>query len=652
MGIPGSSYLKVVNSWILISDSSVLNMLVIVLLLAGVCQSLKQPCILVSHFDSNTICEQAVGKTHTASKNESQNIIRIDTVAEFDAVVEFVSRAFKGNQGEHGRVTGDDCSEVVGVVGDLDLKTASIIHTLASRANLSITLVSAVAPSTFLPTTNLALPNLLDMNPLTHYMDALVAFCDHLNWTRIGLIGDSTHYYQFAAELLQQKLLENPERRITPFVRINEGDNTTRIIHTFKEYETDVIIISTSDRVACLLMQEAMRIGFKWPEYAWILLDVSFCLSVEACLGEGTILLTEQSHEKDNFLPLEESNSVFNISFPSHANFRDGKLLINVTIAQINSFGSREEVAFYNTESQRLNVLSSFLVGDKPRGTILEVKFADLFNVTLQVTLVMLLSSILFIFVTVVLILYVCFRKEPEVKATSITVSLCMFLGCYILISYLPLSVVDLASSAYCSSLIWVSIAGIPLPLIAATLFVKMLRVYWIFSNPFSYKKKLLTDPFLLLYILLLVSPSLFILVLWSSYDPYMINLLELPRDNYILLHTRCNSEHTTKWPSVLLIYYFILSLALTCLALKTSKIRYQIFRDTKATNAFVYLSSLVAVLTLIYWSFFRLQGVTVTAVLATRNIVYAGNSILTMLCQILLFVPKVYPPLKRSVIV
>ena len=76
-----------------------------------------------------------------------------------------------------------------------------------------------------------------------------MAFCDHLNWTRIGLISDDTYYYQFAAELLQQKLMDNPEREVTPFVRISERGNTTRTVHTFKEYKTDVIIISAT--VAC-----------------------------------------------------------------------------------------------------------------------------------------------------------------------------------------------------------------------------------------------------------------------------------------------------------------------------------------------------------------------------------------------------------------
>ena len=100
------------------------------------------------------------------------------------------------------------------------------------------------------------------MNPLAHYVEALVAFFDHLNWTRIGLISDDTYYYEFAAELVQQKLLENPERRIVPFVRISESDNKTKAIQTFKEYETDVIVISTSDEVACSLIQEARKVGF------------------------------------------------------------------------------------------------------------------------------------------------------------------------------------------------------------------------------------------------------------------------------------------------------------------------------------------------------------------------------------------------------
>ena len=187
----------------------------------------KSPCIIapwnnmMSSSGSNPSCD-----IEWQEKNGTLRIIATDSKREFDTVIDYVSRVLCNSTASHcGITTGGSCSEVIGVMGDLDLKTASIIHTLASRANLSITLVSAVAPSTFLPTTNLVLPNLLHMNPLTHYVEALAAFLDHLNWTRIGLISDNTDYYEFTAELIQQKLLENPERRIIPFEKMSESNN-------------------------------------------------------------------------------------------------------------------------------------------------------------------------------------------------------------------------------------------------------------------------------------------------------------------------------------------------------------------------------------------------------------------------------------------
>ena len=85
-------------------------------------------------------------------------------------------------------------------------------------------------------------------------------------------------------------------------MRISESDNRTKTIQTFKEYETDVIVISTNDKVACSLIQESRKVGFTWPEYAWILFDISLNPSIEACQDEGVILLRDRSI-------LEESNN-------------------------------------------------------------------------------------------------------------------------------------------------------------------------------------------------------------------------------------------------------------------------------------------------------------------------------------------------------
>ena len=64
------------------------------------------------------------------------------------------------------------------------------------------------------------------------------------------------------------------------------------------------------------------------------------------------------------------------------------------------------------------------------------------------------------------------------------------------------------------------SVIGIPF-LLLATLIIKMLRVYAIFVNPFSYKQKFFSNPLLFLYILLLLLPNTLTLIVWSTFDTY-----------------------------------------------------------------------------------------------------------------------------------
>ena len=188
----------------------------------------------------------------------------------------------------------------------------------------------------------------------------------------------------------------------------------------------------------------------------------------------------------------------------------------------------------------------------------------------------------------------------------------------------------------------------IPYMLIMATLFVKMLRVYIIFSEPLSYKKRLFSDPFLFLYILLLTSPGFLVLIIWSGLDPINFLFLETPQRNYVWLSASCTNDHIIIWLVTLLANNLILSFAVACLAIKTLKIRYKHFQDTKATNAFTYLSCFVGSLTLIYWYFFSSIERNLSSVLLRDSSLYIGQCSVAVLCQILLFVPKVYQPLKR----
>lgn len=134
------------------------------------------------------------------------------------------------------------CSEIIGVVGELDSLTARIFHTLANKSDLDITLVASSTPLSSLPVTSLALPDIFDINPIQHYIDATVSFVDRLNWTRIGLITDDTYYHLYAAEMLQKRLLQNSVKSIAPHLRITEIEDLN--LQVFTEYGTQKLRLS------------------------------------------------------------------------------------------------------------------------------------------------------------------------------------------------------------------------------------------------------------------------------------------------------------------------------------------------------------------------------------------------------------------------
>ena len=85
-------------------------------------------------------------------------------------------------------------------------------------------------------------------------------------------------------------------------------------------------------------------------------------------------------------------------------------------------------------------------------------------------------------FITIIFIAYVYFRNEPEIKATSFSVSLCMFLGYYLMLLFVPFLLMEsqpeeelgLSGDFLCNTLVILSGVGIPCVLILAFLFVKM----------------------------------------------------------------------------------------------------------------------------------------------------------------------------------
>ena len=636
-----------------------------------------------------TLCQEVVTKcvimalpsdiqNVTFSNKDAITFIEVSSEIEQEILVEFISSEYEN---------GYPCSEVIGVVGDLDSSTASIIHTLASRSDLNITLVAAVAPSTFLPVTNLALPNVLDMNPLVHYIEALVSFTDQLNWTRIGLISDDALYHQFAAELFKKQLLNKKGGFVSPSINLYSFYNDIHhALEQIQNYDTRVILISIDEESACLLLEEARRMNLIWPRYAWILLDYeSSFISRANCSLEGVVILKHiiPNHSEDDITICNEScrilNSshskvlydsvlavlladsvegmdIANMSFTGatgFVTFRNGQRLATINVVQVIN-DTELVIASYDPEFMQLTTHIDILASRTgPRGSRLIIHTESHTAEIVGVAMLFLLS---FLFVSVVLFLFICFRKEKEIKSTSFTVSLCMFLGCYLvlfqtpvlLVETQPSSIVIFSSDIICNLIAWLSILGLPAALILATLFVKMLRICAIFAKPLSYKKKFFTDYALLLYIVIIVTPNVLILIAWSASDPLINSEREFSAKSHLLVLESCDSDNIFVWLALLVLYMMSLIIAVIIIAFKTSKIRFKHFRDTKATNAFAFIAIFTISITTFYYGFFSILGVSFNSNNSIDVTLYTGHISFAILCQLILFVPKVIPPFKR----
>ena len=261
--------------------------------------------------------------------------------------------------------------------------------------------------------------------------------------------------------------------------------------------------------------------------------------------------------------------------------------------------------------------------------------------------------------VTFFLFLYIFFRNEPEIKSTSLSLSLFMFLGCYLTLVYLilllisdqPNDTIDLSFYAnLCTLLQWTSGLGIPVPIIVATLLIKLIRIYYIFNKFASTGPapvgRQWSDMFLAFLVLLTISPNILILTIWTVSDTYTVKLhYSMQNDGYIQVDKQCDSNHLLIWIACWIVYLMFLLLALVVVAVKTRNVRLRHYKDTKKVNAFIYILNLNIFFTVSYWALLRF----ITKRHISGIISHIGHSALVILCQAFLFAPKVFPPLWRS---
>lgn len=260
------------------------------------------------------------------------------------------------------------------------------------------------------------------------------------------------------------------------------------------------------------------------------------------------------------------------------------------------------------------------------------------------------IMAISFTFTTATMSLFIRYRKTPKVKATSSVLSLCMFVGCYCLILSSLLHTIDSSLILKADVLRYTSCWGntflftTAMDLVLATTFAKTLRIYHIFTT-FGKISNVWSDKGLFTLILAIVSGKVAIMIVWGAVDMnHLIDDVISPRQgfppHYVVVQ-KCYSNHLTWWVAFVFGYTAVLFLPMIFVAILTRKIKRREFKDSKKICALVAILFILVWIGPVLWFVLREVG----AHVASKIVYSISFSMVAIICQVFLFVPKIIPP-------
>ena len=373
-----------------------------------------------------------------------------------------------------------------------------------------------------------------------------------------------------------------------------------------------------------------------------------------AILDEETSSLSEEPGVSSKIRITEVSKrAIANVSFEGARNKIGNSAPITVTILHIGPDGLPALEGHYDHISGSFNISTATDTVAKDE----VLRRHSLIYPPLTILLFTLAGGVT-VLTTIVLILFIYYRNEPEIKATSPKLSLLMFLGCYLLYyaiagNTMIRSVVVTGDPAFdfltgvCTSETWCLEIGSSF--LFGTLLARLLRIYHIF-NHFGNIGKLCSDGILFLIVFAQVGFKVLLLSLQATISPLRFVLVEIfkqPFEDGVLpyfeINQVCGSESIimTVLPTSEDVMVFLI---ISILAIKTRKIRRENFKDTKKINAYIaYLYLMILTIYPIY-ILVAPSSPTLQSSMFTLTV-----SSVAVLCQLLLFVPKVVPPFLRA---
>ena len=599
-------------------------------------------------------------------------MIVFDGVKDRDILQQFIELAFYQSS-----------KQVVATCGFLSPKIVSILSPLARQQGVLIT-----TPAKSFVTVS---DDIVALYSPPTMATALLHFVHRMDWNRVGLISQNTDSYFFRVTEKLLQMSKNSSVVISPYMEIFHLELAIQEIVT---QSSRIIIVNLNAHMAVQLLCMIHTNGLVWPDYAWIfhsykieyLLFQPASCNLEVVMNGIFVIESRLPSKLSSVSELSLVNDYNGTFRPDPLAIIMYELIWQTAMALNNTCHHSSDcrthqmnplVPYVRSDVWSMNVfhvrgLSWLLVGTVYGNssaasislnesivnivalnelTVVSVDDPPL-GYTVAVALIIILLAA---YVTIMLILYILLRKEPEVKATSFSLSLLMFAGCYLILLYLSLlnfsnsSTFNSLNSSYqdsmCLARQWTSATGVSLPLVLAVIIMKMTRIYYIFNKAMKRVGRSCSDMILVCYVLLILSPTILINVIRNIVDRYRSVLDYRFDDGYIYVEKDCKSKFRIYWVGILGLYLLILITALAIIAIMTRKVRLQHFKDTKKVNILVFILCFMIVVTYSYWLIFNSLK---SPQYYVSTLAYVSYTVVIISIQNLLFLSKIYPPLLR----
>ena len=146
------------------------------------------------------------------------------------------------------------------------------------------------------------------------------------------------------------------------------------------------------------------------------------------------------------------------------------------------------------------------------------------------------------------------------------------------------------------------------------------------------------------MYVLLFLFPSVIILIVMTSTYPYEWCIETITHTNYVEVLYVCKGDLGIYY-AVLTGYIILLILAVAVVAIKTRKLRYKHFQDTKMVNSFLFFIVLTGIFGLILY----MVAFDLGFLLLSNIVLHIVHCTFIGLCLGFLFLPKLYPVITRK---